>query len=161
MIKLSEAVTDLDISEAYGLAIKAEEDGSALYQKAIEMTDNPRAKEDLVFLRDQEKGHKAFFEKLLRDTGKEYKAESGSELYLWVKENLFNPIQNALDNSAPKTYRDSLSLGIELEEKSIRFYKELKKAAESKETQKAIGKIIKEEKRHKRFLNAVLTYSRE
>lgn len=159
MADLKEAIVNLEIGEAYGLAIKVEEDGYALYQKAIELTDNDRAKEDLEFLRDQEKGHKIFFEKLLKDTGKEFKADSGSPLYAWVKENLITPVQSALEKSTIKSYQDVLYIGIKLEDNSIQFYKELKKATESKENKKAIIKIIKEEQRHKKFLNAVLKYS--
>ena len=158
MADLKEAAANLDIAEAYGLAIKAEEDGFALYQKAIEMTDNPRAREDLGFLRDQEKGHKAYFEKLLKETGREYKADSGSALGQWVRENLFGPAEEALGKSAPKTYKQSLSMGISIEENSIRFYKELKKAAPA-ENRKVLGTIIREEKRHRKFLGAILKYS--
>lgn len=159
MSELKEAIADFEISEAYGLAIKVEEDGFALYQKALKMTDNSRAKEDLEFLRDQEMGHKVFFEKLLKETGKEYKTESGSALYLWVTENLFRPIKQALENNSIRSYKDVLSIGIEIEEKSILLYKELKKAAEDKENKKAIAEIIKEEQRHKTFLVNILRYS--
>mgnify|MGYP005636070055 CR=1 FL=1 len=159
MDKLNEAFTNLEISEAFGLAIKVEEDGYTLYQKTIEMTDNPRAKEDLEFLRDQEKGHKVFFEKLLKDTGKEYKADSESALYVWVKENLMAPIQKAIENNTLQSFHAVLSIGMELEKKSIQFYKQLKNAADSKENKKAINKIIKEEKRHQKFLKFIIKYS--
>ena len=88
-----------------------EKDGYILYQKAIKMTDNTRAKEDLEFLRDQEKEHKAFFEKLLKDTGNEYKADSESALYVWVKKNLMDPVQKALEESTFKSFHAVLSIG--------------------------------------------------
>ena len=159
MDKLNDAFVNLEISEAFGLAIKIEKDGYTLYEKAIKMTDNPRAKEDLEFLRDQEIGHKVFFEKLLKDTGKEYKENSESALYMWVKENLMAPVQKALEKSNLQSLHAVLSIGIELEEKSIQFYKQLKKAADSKENKRVINKIIQEEKRHKKFIKFILKYS--
>lgn len=159
MSELKDAIDKLDIAEAYGLAMKIEKDGYTLYQRAIEITDNNRAKEDLIFLRDQENGHKAFFEKLLKETGREYTENKDSALYLWAEENLIGPVRTILENKAPENYQEALSLGLKLEDKSIQFYKELKKASETKETRKAIKKIISEEKRHIKFLNAVLNYS--
>ena len=159
MAELKDAVVNMDITEAYGLAVQVEEDGYALYQKAIEITENERAVEDLEFLRDQEKGHKAYFEKLLKSTGKEYNAGSDSPLYKWVEENLISPVRAILDKKTPESFQEALRLGLELEENSIRFYKEMKKASDSKENSKAINKIIAEEKRHKKFLTAVLRYS--
>ncbi len=159
MDELNKAFVNLEISEAFGLAIKVEEDGYILYQKVIKMTDSSRAKEDLEFLRDQEKVHKAFFEKLLKDTGKEYKADSGSALNVWVKENLMDPVKEALEKSTLQSFHAALSIGMELEEKSIQFYMQLKKAVDSKENKKAVNKIIKEEKRHQKFLKFILKYS--
>lgn len=156
---LKEALADFVLSEAAGLAVQIEEDGYALYQKALDLTENPRAKEDLEFLRDQEKGHKVFFERLLKTTGKEYKPNPGSALHIWVKDNLFSPVKKALDKGPIKTFKQALAIGIEVEEKSVIFYKELKKFAKDKESKDAIAQIIKEEQRHQKFLNAILRYS--
>ena len=159
MIDINEAMTNIKIAEAYWLAMKVEEDGYAFYDKAISMTENARAKEDLEFLRDQEKGHKMFFEKLLKDTGEEYTENPDSPLYAWVKENLIDPVKKSLEENPPNTYSDALLTGMTLEDRSIELYKKLAKVAEAKENKKAIKNIIKEERKHKKFLTAVLRYS--
>lgn len=159
MTDLKNAIINMDIAEAFGLAAKVEDDGYAFYDKAITMTDNARAVEDLTFLRDQEKGHKTLFEKFLKDSGKEYKGNSDSPLYNWVNANLISPAQTALEKKSPQTYKEAISIGLKLEDNSILLYKTLAKEVESKETKKAIKQIIKEEQKHKKFLNAILRYS--
>ena len=158
MTDLKAALDTLDVAEAYGLAVQIEEDGYKLYDKVAGMTKDDKAKQDLIFLRDQEKGHKAYFEKLLKESGTEYNEKPDSPLHAWVKENLMTPAQDAL-KTAPANYKEALTIGIKLEERSVRFYTAIKKAAESKEIKKAVTKIIKEEKRHRKFISIVLKYS--
>ncbi len=159
MTNLKEAFSSFNPAEAFGLAVRIEKDGFALYQKAIDRTENERAKDDLKFLRDQEAGHQAVYEKLLKATGKEYVENADSPLYAWVKENMIQPVQAALEKEPPQNYKEALLIGLALEDKSIEFYKMLKKKSESKDDKKAITGIIREEKRHKNFLNAVMRYS--
>ncbi len=159
MADLKDALEKIDIAEAFGLAIKVEEDGYAFYDKASQLAEDKRTKEDLTFLRDQEKGHKLYFEKLLKETGKDYKEDPGSALYAWVKKQLIDPVQNALEKNPPKTSDEAVQIGIRLETNSVQLYKSIRKATDSKEIKKAIKKIIREEQSHREFLKAILKYS--
>ncbi len=159
MADLKEALENLDIAEAYGLAIKVEEDGFAFYDKASQLAEDKKTKEDLAFLRDQEKGHKLYFEKLLKETGKDYKEDTSSALHAWVNKQLVEPVKKALEQNPPKTSDEAVQIGIRLETNSVLLYKSIRKATDSKDIKKAIKKIIREEQSHREFLKAILKYS--
>lgn len=80
-------------------------------------------------------------------------------MYAWFKENLIDPAQKAFEKNTPESTEAVLNIGLNLEVKSIQFYKILLKSTESKENQKAFKTIIKEEKKHEKFLGTLLKYS--
>ena len=159
MADLKGIFTDFSLAEAYGLAVKVETDGYTFYESALQLAGDDRMKEDLEFLRDQEKGHKRLFEKLLKDSGQDYRDGSGSPLSVWAENELFTPLRDILEKNPPRTSEEALRIGLDMETRSIELYKKLKKEAKSKDDKTALGKVIKEEQNHKKFLKAILKYS--
>ncbi len=151
-------LADVDLAEAYSLAITMEESGYAFYDKIIEKLENVRAKNELTYLRDEEKKHKEIFEKLLKDSGKDFVKDEESTLHCWVDAEIVGPMQEALDKHLPESTHEALKVGVVLEEKSIDLFERLKQATKDKDSVKAIKDVLKEEKKHKKRLNIIMAY---
>ena len=94
-------LSDLDLAEAYSLAITMEDEGFNFYNKIIEKTDNVRAKNELTYLRDEEKKHKEIFEKLLKDSGEDFVKNEESDLHCWVNAEIVSRCRKHWKNSCP------------------------------------------------------------
>jgi rubrerythrin len=151
-------LSDLDLAEAYSLAIAAEEEGYNFYNKIIEKTESVRAKNELAYLRDEEKKHKEIFEKLLQDSGQEFVKNEESDLSCWVEAEIVGPMKEALEKNLPETSHEALKVGVILEDKSIDMFERMKGIAKDKESVKAIKNVLKEEKKHKKRLNIIMAY---
>ena len=151
-------LSDLDLAEAYSLAITMEEEGYKFYDKIIEQTDNVRAKNELTYLRDEEQKHKEIFEKLLRDSGQDYVKNEESDLHCWVDAEIVVPMQEALEKHLPDSSHEALKVGVILENKSIDLFERLKGISKDKDSVKAIKDVLKEEKKHKKRLNIIMAY---
>lgn len=151
-------LSDVDLAEAYSLAITMEDEGYKFYDKIIAKMDNVRAKNELSYLRDEEKKHKEIFEKLLKDSGKEFVKNEESTLHCWVEAEIVGPMNEALEKHLPESSHEALKVGIILEDKSIDLFERLKQASKDKDSIKAIKDVLKEEKKHKKRLNIIMAY---
>jgi rubrerythrin len=152
------AIDSLDVAEAYSLAITIEDEGYKFYDALAEKAESVQAKNELNYLRDEEKKHKAMFEKCLKDSGEEYKRDESSVLHCWADEEIIKPMADALNANTPATSSEALRLGVQLEGKTIEFLESMKQAVKDKESLDAIKTVIKEEKKHKKRLNIILAY---
>lgn len=152
------AIDSIDVSEAYSLAITIEDEGYKFYEALAEKAENVQAKNELKYLRDEEKKHKAMFEKCLKDSGEEFKEDQSSVLHCWADEEIIKPMADALNEEKPTSSSEALRLGVQLEGKTIEFLESLKNAVKDKESLNALKNVIKEEKKHKKRLNIILAY---
>jgi rubrerythrin len=145
------------VEDVYRMAITVEQGGYDYYNKIIEAADNPRVRNEMTFLRDEEARHKAFFQKKLSSAG----AGSGTvsaELQKLLDAEFVKPMDAMYRSRKVGSNAEALRFGIEIEQKTIDFYTALK----SRQADPAFGKdldvIIEEERKHKQKLNIILAY---
>jgi len=151
-------LSDLDVAEAYSLAVTLEDEGYKFYNNIIEKLDDVRVKNELTYLRDEELKHKAIFEKLLKNTGEEFVKNEKSDLHCWVNEQIVEPMKEALEKELPSSATQALRVGILLEDKAIQMFDRIRQIVSDKEGIKAIKNVLKEEKKHKKRLTIILAY---
>lgn len=151
-------LSELDLAEAYSLAIEMEKDGYNFYDEVIKKIDNVRAKNELTYLRDEEKKHQEIFEKLLKDSGKEFVKNEESALHCWVQAEIVDPMKEALEKQLPHSAHSALKMGVIFEEKTIDMFERMKKSTKDKDALKAIKEVLKEEKKHKKRLTIIMAY---
>jgi len=142
-----------DASEIYRFAIKMEENGEKFYRHAATITEDDEARYLFNFLADEEVNHKKIFGELLS----KIKTFEPDERY---PGEYMEYLRDLLDNRAVfskkkldeefkgvKSTLSALNFAINREMDSILYYSETKNLVD-KSQQKAIEKIIEEERRH-------------
>jgi rubrerythrin len=145
------------IEEVYQFAVAIEQGGFEFYEKLIQATDNPRVKNELKFLRDEEAQHKAFFQGELRKKGRAEMA-LGPGLAAAQEEEFVRPMDQFYREAKVSNTREALRFGIVLEQKTIDFYGDLRRQSKDPAFLKDLDQIVAEEKKHKQKLNIVLAY---
>jgi len=151
-------ITDLDLAEAFSLAITMEDEGYKFYDGVLQKLENQRAKNELAYLRDEELKHKNLFTKLLKDSGNEFVKNEESDLHCWVNDQIITPMQEALEKMEPRSAQQALQMGVQLESMAIDMFERLKKIVKDKESAKAIKEVLKVEKKHKKLLTIIMAY---
>ena len=146
-------IYDFNNVEALKIARKLEREGIKFYGRLLEIAEDPKVKEALHYLRDQEEDHLRIFEKLLEREDDEALDDDGDDLLESVADGVFL-LPREQDLAAD--FDSALELGITIEKRSLAFYLEVVKYTESEEGKNTIKKIIAEERKHweelKRFL---------
>jgi rubrerythrin len=145
------------IEEVYQLAVAIEQGGFDFYEKLIQASDNTRVKNELKFLRDEEARHKAFFQGELAKKGKA-EAAPGPELAAALEREFLRPMEEFYRGAKVGNTREALRFGLELEQKTIDFYGDLRRQAGDPAFLKGLDEIVAEEKKHKQKLNIILAY---
>ena len=138
-------IYDFNVSEAFKIARKLEKDGIIFYKKLLKDANDPRVKEVLLYLLDEEKEHLQIFEKMVEGEDPDGLDDSGDGVTDIVETGVF-----ALPDTKelPLDIDKALELGIAIEKRSIAFYLAVLKHTESEEGKNALKKIIGEEKKH-------------
>ena len=145
------------IEDVFQMAVAVEQGGYDFYQKIIDNTDNPRVKNEMKFLRDEEAKHKAFFAKGLKAAESPSKGMSPAVKSLLEKEFLA-PMEEMYRSKKIARNDEALRFGMQLEQKTIDLYEGLKKLKDDPVFLKDLGAVIEEEKKHKATLNLILAY---
>ena len=152
------SIDTLNIAEAFSLAITIEEEGAQFYDTMIGHSDKEEAKKELQYLKEDELAHKVYFEKLLKESGSEFTKDESSDLHCWVDDEIIQPLKTAVDKHLPESNHEALKVGIRMVENVVDMLMQLKKAAEDKEAKKAMKKILKEKRLHRKKLEVVEKY---
>ncbi len=147
-------IYDFNVLEAFKIARKLEREGISFYKKLTETVKDPKVKEVLKYLLDEEEEHLQLFEKMVEGEDPDGLDDSGEDVTDIVETGVFvMPDDKELTADMDK----ALELGITIERKSLAFYLEVLKHTESEEGKNALKKVIGEEKRHweelKRLVN--------
>jgi rubrerythrin len=143
-----------DVFEAAAIV---EQGGFDFYDRLRALAANPRVKKELEFLRDEEASHEAFFLEQLRLMGRSPRGTAGPALQGILEREFLVPLQNVFASSGVGDNYETLGFGLELEQKSIDLYAEMR--AVIKETQRsALDRIIAEEEGHRRRLQLMRAY---
>jgi rubrerythrin len=149
---------DQSAENMYRVAVLVEQGGYDFYAQIAERSDNPRVKNEMIFLRDEEARHKAFFQRQLKSRGFETSTQLSGELQGWLEREFVNPMEQVLNDRDITTNEAALQLGVRLEQKTIDLYEALKAKSTEAGVQEDLQDIIAEEHRHKEKLNLLLAY---
>jgi rubrerythrin len=145
------------IEDVFQMAMAVEQGGYDFYQKIIDQTDNPRVKNEMKYLRDEEAKHKAFFEKNLKAKQGSSK-KMGTDVKSLLEKEFLAPMEEMYRSKKIAKNDEALRFGIKLEQKTIDLYEGIKKTQGDPAFLADLGTVIEEEKKHKATLNLVLAY---
>jgi rubrerythrin len=145
------------VEDLFEMASVVEQGGYDFYERLRARSASPRVKRELEFLRDEEAAHKDFFLHQLSARGKSPGGTIAPGLQEILEEAFIRPLQERFSSGGINDNFRTLGFGLELEKKSIDFYKEMRLAVE--ESQKAdIDRIIAEEEGHLKKLTLMRSY---
>lgn len=138
-------IYDFNAAEALKIARKLEREGIKFYKEFLETAEDPKVKEVLLYLLDEEMEHLKLFEKMLEREDPESLDDDGEGVLDVVDGCVFTlPKSEALATDLDKV----IQLGINIEKRSLAFYLEIVKHTKSEEGKNVLKKIIGEEKNH-------------
>jgi rubrerythrin len=149
---------DYNVEDMYRIAVHIEQGGYDFYSQIIERSENPRVKNEVIFLRDEEAKHKAFFQKQLKSRGLVVAAELSGGLKSWLDREFVKPMEEVWKGRDVSKNEEALQLGVRLEQKTIDLYVNLKAQSSEPNVQEDLQAIIDEEHKHKEKLNMLLAY---
>jgi hypothetical protein len=109
------------LEDLYEMAAIAEQGGFDFYARLIARATQPRVKNELKFLRDEEAAHKAFFLEQLRARGGAPRGTVTQELQAVLAREFLEPLERVYSSGDISDGDKALSFGCMLEEKSIGF----------------------------------------
>jgi len=138
-------IYDFNAAEALKIARKLERDGINFYKEFLETVEDPKVKEVLLYLLDEEMEHLKLFEKMLEREDSESLDDDEEGVLDVVDDGVFTlPKSDALATDLDK----AIQLGINIEKRSLSFYLEIVKHTKSEEGKNVLNIIIGEEKKH-------------
>ncbi|MFH0817587.1 MAG: ferritin family protein [Candidatus Micrarchaeota archaeon] len=141
----------MDIIDILHTAIKIEQEGIEFYSKSANKVKDENGKGTLLFLANEEKRHKAFFEGVLKKHGK----EDANTIRLLMSPRIFPEPKDYEGKSAPEIDKEILNHALETEHRSITFYSDAKKLADEK-FRDGLDIVIREEKQHAEWIEYLL-----
>ena len=139
-------IYDFNVLEAFKIARKLEREGISFYKKLTEAAKDPKVKEVLKYLLDEEEEHLQIFERMIEGEDPDSLDDSGEDVTDIVETGVFAMPDNNEELTADMD--KALELGITIERKSLAFYLEVLKHTESEEGKNALKKVIGEEEKH-------------
>ncbi len=141
----------MDTEEILRTAIGIEQEGIDFYTGSARKIKDENGKATLLFLANEEKRHRAFFESFLRKHGK----GDDRSVKLLMRPRLFPDSTEYGDATASDLDRQILEHARETEKRSIEFYSDSKKLADEK-LREGLDVIIKEEGQHLEWIEYLL-----
>jgi rubrerythrin len=145
------------VGDLYEMAAIVEQGGFDFYARCIARSQDPRVRNELLFLRNEEAGHKAFFLEQLRKQGGSPKGAVSAGLHELLEREFLGPMERVYSSGDISDNDKTLAFGAALEQKSIDFYAALRGRVESGLTAD-IDRIISQEEAHKRKLELIRAY---
>jgi rubrerythrin len=138
-------IYDFNAAEALKIARKLEREGIKFYKEFLKTVEDPKVKEVLLYLLDEEMEHLKLFEKMLEREDPESLDDDGEGVLDVVDDGVYTlPKSEALATDLD----EAIQLGINIEKRSLSFYLEIVKHTKSEEGKNVLKIIIGEEKNH-------------
>lgn len=139
------------IGDIRNIAVQIEKNGEETYRTAGEAAQDPKIKELLLWMADEEKRHRKWFSSLTSDkplTAEQQKLEAVGKTLLqdMVKGNTFLLDPKELANSS--TIQEILTRSQQFEQDTILFYEFLQGFLDDEDAIAQLGEIIEEERTH-------------
>jgi rubrerythrin len=150
------------ITDIINIAVQIEKNGEQSYRQASEHVTEPEVREMLLWMADEEKKHRKWFESFEDNTEiapehEELEAMGRSLLQDMIASETFSLDQDRLNNT--DTLSELFSQSKAFEEDTILFYQFLKGLIDDPEASTRMDLIIAEEKKHsERLDNLAKTY---
>ncbi len=152
-------VVDFDAVEAYKIACKIEADGLEFYSYLQKSVSAEPARKMLAHLLQEEQKHLSLFENRLSALRQRTSDLSeDDDLLSSMEYGIFQPYKNIEELAL--VVRDpakALRLGLKVEDMSIRFYEACRNNVAASKAKDEISLIIKEEQKHKKLLQEILS----
>lgn len=143
---------DLTTLEVLEIAIKAEIDAAAMYRKMIKMVKNKDLKNRLAFLENEEKAHRALFER-------EYKAKFPDVDLEVPKKSSVPSVEEALHKDL--SLKELFEVAMEAELLSEKFYSELAQVSSDLQATATYKYLARVEHGHYDMLENELNYLKQ
>ncbi len=144
-----------NIDEAFRIAVQIEANGVKFYNKAAENSTDSKVKQYFLELADMEKEHIKIFTQMRKEFGEKQDdfldpfEEVKAYLRAFVDGKVFSLDEDPSEKlTGHETYKDILSIAINLEKESIVFYLGIKKMIPEDFGKDKINKILDEEMQH-------------
>jgi rubrerythrin len=147
-----------ELEDIFQIAVAIEQGGYDFYSRVIDASDNPRVKNRLKYLRDEEVRHKEFFSEQLKKRGVSTDHKISQKLQKILEEEFLKPIEKLYASKKITKNDEVLKFGVDLEQKTIDLYISIKENQNDSALIRSLDQIIEEEKKHKRKLNIILAY---
>jgi len=141
--------------ELLELAAMVEQGGFDFYARLSSRSENPRERNELRHLRDEEGLHKGWFLAQLRARGGRPGGSLPPGLQAELESRFLTPV-SSLFAAGPVENRDVLRLGTALEREAIDLYRVVREVLDPPQ-QTELDRIIAEQERHLRALEALRT----
>jgi len=138
-------IHDFNANEAFKLAHKLESEGINFYRKLLDAAKDPKVKEVVRYLLEEENDHLQLFAKMIEHEDPEAFDDAGEDILDILDTGVFVLPQ---DEEFPSDLDKALQLGINIEKRSLKFYLEIIKHTDNEVGKAALKKIIDEEKKH-------------
>ena len=138
-------IYDFNAAEALKIARKLERDGINFYKEFLETVEDPKVKEVLLYLLDEEMEHLKLFEKMLEREDPESLDDDGEDVLGVVDDGVFTLPKS---EASATDLDNAIQLGTNIEKRSLAFYLEILKHTRSEERKNVLKIIIGEEKKH-------------
>lgn len=156
---------NIDLYEAFCLAITIDEERRQFYSDLSEKTKDPWPKNELNFLSDEEEKRSRYFQKRLeelkkvgKDTNVAAACDPERKLFRFVEEEIIKPFAEAREGETLQNGSKALALGRDLQKKTIRFYEELSAHEEDPVQAEELNEILTVEKSFLARLNYIMSY---
>ncbi len=139
------------IHDIIALAVRLEENGQRVYQKAAKAADDPEIRELLELLADEENSHARWFSDLKETLGRDDDHHILGEMSRSLSDDFFADQVFSLkdvDLSTIRTIEELIETAIGFEKDSILFYKMLAPFISEEKTSETLDRIIHEENTH-------------
>jgi rubrerythrin len=146
------------LDDLFRLAVTIEQGGYDFYSHIMDDVRNPRIKNEIRFLRDEEAKHRIFFQEQLNKRGKPAAGAFSAELNAILEKEFLTPMEEIYRTKNSENNQDALRFGIELEQKSIDFYTAMRQGQTNVDLLADLDIIILEERAHKRKLSILTSY---
>ncbi|MEW5816714.1 MAG: ferritin family protein [Spirochaetota bacterium] len=155
---MNKNLQNMDLPDAYSLAVLLEKEGFDFYSKISEEADDVQVQNEVKFLRDEEKKHREIFEKLLKQTGSVKEEKKHSLAETWIEEEILKPVKKSLEEKLPSSGSEALKMGRLMETKSIEFYAALRSQEHDSKKRDTIERVMAEEENHLRKIDIILSF---
>lgn len=145
----------VSVDDLFEMAAIVEQGGFDFYARLTARSLDPRVRNELKFLRDEEAVHKSWFLGQLRARGGAPRGALAPALQQYLNDEFLVPLEAVLQRGGVDvdTAR-ALTMGSELEQRSIAFYTAMQEVVEPG-LKDELGRIMSDEETHRRKLDLI------